>query len=208
MPINVQLLDCDFFTFSAHKMCGPTGLGVLYGKSNLLNKIRPLFIGGGSNVNYYKNGDYFLKNAPYKFEVGTLPLAQIFGLENAIKYLMKIDMNRIYEHETFLKEHAITALKAMDHVSLYNENNKNGIITFNVKGIYGSDIARYLDFKRIAVRSGQHCSRLLTERIGSDCSIRASIYFYNDIEDIDYFLSIVKTITKEKCYDFIFKMHE
>lgn len=204
MPINVLDLDCDFLAFSGHKMCGPTGLGVLYGKYELLSDMEPLMIGGGSNVNYFDTGEYHLKNAPYKFEVGTLPIAEIFGFENALKYLTNIGMKKIQEYEFSLKKYAISELQKMSNVILYNANTKNGIITFNINGVYGTDVAKYLDHKKIAIRSGQHCSRLLIDRLGGDCTIRASFYFYNSKEDVNFFLNIIRDVTRDKIFDFIF----
>ena len=205
MKVDVQELNCDFLTFSAHKMCGPTGLGILYGKKNLLEEMDPIFIGGGSNINYFEDGTYFLKNAPHKFEVGTLPLAQIYGFQETLNYLNEIGMESIHEKEVYLKNYLISRLKELENVQLYNPNTQSGIVLFNIKGIFGGDVAKFFNKNKIAVRTGQHCSRLLIDYFQTNCTIRVSLYFYNTKDEIDKFIEICKQATKENIYNLIFE---
>lgn len=205
LPTDVQDMDCDFLAFSGHKMCGPTGIGVLYGKMELLQSMDTLFLGGASNANYDMCGNIQLKQPPYKFEAGTQPLEAIFGLDAAITYLETLGMENIHQHETELHDYAIAELKKMDHIKLYNPDTTTGIITFNVKDIFGLDVAKYFNHHGIAVRTGQHCSKLLVERLEDYSTIRASIYLYTTKEDIDKFLEVCRNATKKNCFALIFK---
>ncbi len=211
MPIDVQDLDCDFFCFSSHKMCGPSGVGVMYGKFDLLEKLQPLFYGGESNARFYKSCESLvLKRTPFKFESGTMPIEGTLGLAVAMRYLKTIGLEDIHAYEIELKhyflERAEKELK--DKVKIYNPTSESGIITFNVydKGqlIFPQDMASFLSSRGIAVRSGQHCAKLMGEILGVPGTVRASIYFYNTFEDIDRLVEALKEATVEKCLDIFF----
>lgn len=201
---DVKDWDVDFLAFSAHKMCGPTGVGVLYGKYDLLEKTEPFMLGGGSNARFDICGNILLKNPPFKFEAGTPAIEAVLGLQKAIEYLESMGMDQIeaYDHE--LKTYAIEKLKKMDHIILYNANASTGIITFNVKDIFAQDAAGYLNSKGIAVRSGTHCAKILMDVLKASETIRASVYFYNTQEEIDQFVQACSEITLEKCVGLFF----
>lgn len=192
MKIDVKDLDCDFLSFSGHKMCGPTGIGVLYGKYDTLCKTDPFLTGGGMNVKFFPNGEAQYLLPPMRFEAGTLNIAGIYGLETAVKYLQSIGMDAINEHEKELKQYAVKALKATDMVEIYNEDSEAGIVTFNVKGVFAQDAATLLNSKGIACRSGQHCAKILPEVLGTVATVRASFYLYTSKEDIDALVEAVK----------------
>ncbi len=204
MKIDVKDLDCDFFAFSAHKMCGPTGVGAFYGKKKLLENMEPMLLGGDSNARFNNQCHIELKDAPEKFESGTQPLEAIFGFGEAVRYLEKIGMDQIYQHEKELYTYAIEKMKQMDNIILYNADADAGIITFNVKGVFAQDVASFFNANGIAVRSGQHCAKLLQNVLGTSATVRASIYFYNTKEDIDYFLKVCENATMEACLDIFF----
>ena len=199
LKINVRDLDCDFLTFSGHKMCGPSGIGVLYGKKELLDSMEPTFYGGGSNARFKADGEILLKETPEKFEAGTPNIEGIMGLSRAVTYLENIGMDEICQYEKELAGYLIDQLKEMDNIILYNPNSDTGIVTFNVKDIFPQDASGYLNHQGIAVRSGNHCAKLLVNQIGTDATIRCSIYFYNTKEDVDQLVEALKTCTIENC---------
>lgn len=190
--VDVKDLDCDFLAFSGHKMCGPTGIGVMYGKFNLLKEMEPLMSGGGMNARFNMCGEVSLLLPPAKFEAGTQNIEGAIGLASAIKYLESIGMDNIENHEKELKKYAISKLKQLDNVILYNENAESGIITFNIKDVFAQDAATYFNSKGICVRSGQHCAKILIDFLGTVATVRASIYFYNTFEDIDALVEACK----------------
>lgn len=193
MVTDVKDLDCDFLSFSCHKMCGPTGLGILYGKYELLQKMDPFMTGGGMNVRFGLCGEVKFLNAPERFEAGTLNLEAIYGFNETLKYLMKIGMENIEKREKSLRNYAISRLKENPNIIIYNEKAESGIISFNYKNVFAQDEATYLNSKGIAVRSGQHCAKLLDDFLETAATVRASIYFYNDEEDIDALVEALKT---------------
>ena len=203
-PTDVKAWDVDFLAFSAHKMCGPTGIGVLYGKFELLQKTDPFMLGGGSNARFDMCGNILLKDAPYKFEAGTPNIEGVLGLQQAVRYLETIGMDKIeaYEHE--LKAYAIEKLKKLDNLILYNPTSPTGIIAFNVKDVFAQDAAGYLNSKGIAVRSGNHCAKILLNVLKTSETIRASLYFYNTKEDVDRFVQACSEITLENCVGLFF----
>lgn len=204
LPIDVKDMDCDFLAFSAHKMCGPTGIGALYGKYELLESMDALFLGGDSNARFTMCGDIMLKNPPYKFESGTQPIEGIFGFHAALKYLQAIGLDNIHAYEQELHVYAIEEMRKMDHIELYNPNNDTGIITFNVKKVFAQDAATFFNANGIAVRSGQHCAKLLNEKLNTSATIRASFYFYTSKDEVDAFLSVCRKATMEACLDVFF----
>lgn len=193
LKTDVKDLDVDFLAFSGHKMLAPTGIGVLYGKKELLAIMNHHFTGGGMNSSYTTKGEIQYMKVPHKFEAGTLNIEGIYGLHGAITYINKLGIDNIIEHELKLRKYAIAALKEVPHITIYNEDAKTGIITFNVKGVYAQDAATYFSSRNIALRSGQHCAKLLKHYLNEMATIRASIYLYTTKEDIDAFISAAKT---------------
>ena len=185
MKTDVQDLDCDFLAFSGHKMCGPTGVGVLYGKYDLLCKMDPFMTGGGMNAKFDMCGEVGFLEPPLRFEAGTQPLAEIQGLQAAIRYLQGIGMENIQAHERELKRYAIEALTKTGKVKLYNADSESGIVTFNVDGVFAQDAATYLNSRGIACRSGQHCAKILNAFLGPIATVRASFYLYTTKKEID-----------------------
>lgn len=211
IPVDVQDLDCDFFAFSGHKLCGPTGIGVLYGKYRLLDALRPVIFGGESNARFYKACESLvLRKAPLKYESGTQPIEGALGMAAAMKYLKKLGLNDIHAYELSLKEHFLKRAEEelKDKIVIYNAESKSGIITFNVydqgRLIFPQDMASYLSSRGIAVRSGQHCAKLMGEIIKAPGTVRASVYFYNTIEDIDRLVDAIKDASVEKALDIFF----
>ena len=185
MKIDVKDMDCDFLSFSGHKMCGPTGIGILYGKFELLNKMDSFLVGGGNNITYDTGCNVSYLYPPEKFEAGTLNLAGIYGLYAAIKYLNDIGLDNIENYEKELKDYAIKKLSSNKNIIIYNKDSETGILTFNYNGVFAQDEATYLNSKGICVRSGQHCAKLLNDYLKTPATIRASFYFYNTKQEID-----------------------
>lgn len=200
---DVKDMDCDFLAFSSHKLTGPSGVGVLYGKYDLLQKMDPFMVGGGSNARFDMCGNLLLKEAPYKFESGTQPIEAVLGMGAAIEYLMHIGMANIEEYEKELHQYAIDKIKKLDNIILYNQNGDTGIITFNVKDVFAQDSASYLDSKGICVRSGNHCAKILVNFLQVSATIRASLYFYTTKQEIDAFVEALKTTTAENAVSVI-----
>lgn len=192
MKVDVKELDCDFLTFSGHKMCGPTGIGVLYGKYDLLCKTDSMQLGGGMNAKFDACQNMLLKKPPYKFEGGTPAIAEVIGLSKAIEYLENIGMENISSYEKELKRYAIKKLNELDNVTVYNKDNESGLITFNIKDVFCQDAGSYFNSKGIAVRSGHHCAKLLPNYLNVIGTVRASLYFYNTKEEIDVFVEACK----------------
>ena len=185
-------LDCDFISFSAHKMCGPTGTGVLVGKYNLLEKMSTFHTGGGMNVKFTKHMEVIPLEAPHKFEAGTLNIAGIIGLGAAIDFISSIGLDNIHKHELELAEYALKKLEECKDIVIYNKDSKSGIITFNRIGVFAQDEATLLNSKGIAVRSGQHCAKMIDEVIGDIATVRASFYLYTSKSDVDAFVNALK----------------
>lgn len=177
--------NIDFLSFSGHKMCGPTGVGVLVGKYNLLEDMDPLCYGGGMNNYFEADNSYELKNAPIKFEAGTPPIAEVIGLREAILYLEKIGMDKIHEQEMKLKNYLVERLEKIDNIILYNKNSNSGILAFNIDGVFAQDSSVFLNHYKIFVRSGNHCAKMLKDEINIKNTVRCSMYFYNNFEDVD-----------------------
>ncbi|MFV0380552.1 MAG: aminotransferase class V-fold PLP-dependent enzyme [Anaerorhabdus sp.] len=203
IPCDVKDWDVDFLAFSAHKLCGPTGVGVLYGRYQLLDDMDPLMMGGGSNARFDMCGNILLKNPPYKFESGTPAIEGVLGMGKAIEFIESVGIDNIYNHEKELKKYAINKLNDLDNIEIYNKESELGIIAFNVKGIFAQDVSSYFNSKNIAVRSGNHCAKILVELLGVSETLRASFYFYNTFEEVDAFINVCKEITIEKCVDLI-----
>ena len=204
MKVDVKDLDVDFLGFSAHKMCGPSGVGILYGKKKLLDAMEPVFYGGDMNARFNKDGEMLLKDTPVKFEAGTPNIEGVIGTGAAIQYLLSIGLDNIHEYEKELRAYAIEKLSQLDNIEIINPNNLYGPIDFNAKGVFAQDAAGFLASKNIAVRSGNHCAKILHNIIHTDQSIRASLYFYNTKEEIDRFVEACKKITLENCVGIFF----
>lgn len=185
MPIDVNELDIDFLAFSAHKMCGPTGVGVLYGKKELLNNIKPLIYGGGMNASFDDDGVRVYKELPYLLEAGTPNIADVIAFGRVIEYLNNIGFSNISSYECELKKYALDKLSKNPNIIIYNKNSKSGIITFNYKDVFAQDLAIYLNKYNICVRAGNHCAKILKEELKVKNTCRISFYFYNTFEEID-----------------------
>ena len=192
LKIDVQDLDIDFLTFSAHKMCGPTGVGVLYGKEELLNDIKPIIFGGGMNADFNHDGDRIYKTMPDRLEAGTPNVAGVIGFGYIIKYLMDIGFDNIHRYELELKDYLVKRLKEIKEVTIYNGHSKSGIVTINYDGIFPQDLSIYLDKYNICTRAGNHCAKILKEEIHIKNTCRISLYFYNNKAEIDKLIDVLK----------------
>ncbi|MBO4286061.1 MAG: aminotransferase class V-fold PLP-dependent enzyme [Bacilli bacterium] len=177
--------DIDFLAFSAHKMCGPTGIGCLIGKYELLKTMKPLLLGGGMNEMFYKDGSYSLLNPPASLEAGTQNLAAVAGFMEAVKFIQNLGIDNIHQHDVELHDYAVEKLKNNDRVILYNAEANSGNIVFNIKDVFAQDESTLLNYHGIAVRSGNHCAKMLVNYIGLPYTCRASSYLYTTKEDID-----------------------
>lgn len=184
--VDVRDLDADFYAFSAHKMLGPTGIGVLYGKENLLNKIPP-FLGGGDMIKKVMLRSFKANDLPHKFEAGTPAIAEAIGFGAAVDYLSAIGMDAIAAHEKEITNYALKKLPEVENIKIFGSNiaNRGGVISFELGSIHPHDVAQVLDHYGIAVRAGHHCAMPLHEKFGIPATSRASFYIYNDLEDID-----------------------
>ena len=178
-------LDVDFLTFSAHKMCGPTGVGCLIGKASLLEKMDTFHLGGGMNVKFANDMSYIPLEAPAKFEAGTLNIAGIIGFKAAVEFINSIGLENIEKHEKELFDYAISRLESIPDIVIYNKDSNSGIISFNREGVFAQDEATLLNSKGIAVRSGQHCAKMIDNVINTIATVRASFYLYTSKEDVD-----------------------
>ena len=188
IKIDVQEMDADFLAFSAHKMCGPTGVGILYGKYELLKKMVPFEYGGGMNLNYNENSLELL-DIPYRFEAGTNNIAGIIGFSETINYLNEIGISNIERHEKYLKKYLLKELEKIDYIKIYNKNCEGSIVIINIDGILSGDLGLYLNTKGICVRSGKHCAKMGDNK---EDTVRISLYFYNDYEEIDILINALK----------------
>ena len=187
MRVDVRSLDCDFLAFSGHKMLGPTGIGVLYGRQNILEAMPP-FLSGGDMIRSVSLEEATWNDVPYKFEAGTPNVADAVGLGAAIDYLEGLGMEKVREHEVELTAYALEKLKDISDLVIYgppDASKRGGLVMFNLKGVHSHDLASILDGDGIAVRSGHHCTMTVHTKLGIPASARASFYIYNTKEDID-----------------------
>ena len=191
---DVSQDDIDFFVASAHKFYGPTGVGFLYGKFDLLDKMDPISYGGGMNAMYLLDGYMELREVPVRFEAGTQNIAGVIGMGAAIDYLSGIGMNHIIQYEHELKNYLVEQMKQIEGIILYNGDVVGSIVAFNVKDIFSQDVSVYLDHHHICVRSGNHCSKILNHVFGVDNTCRISLSFYNTKEEIDEFIKVIRNI--------------
>lgn len=189
--VDVTKTDVDFLAFSAHKMLGPTGVGIMYAKYELLEKMKPIKYGGGMNEIYTEEG-VKLVEIPYRFEAGTPNISGIIAFSEAIKFLNNIGMDYISLKEKHLKKYLITELKKIPYIKIYNENTPSGIVLINIDGITSGDLGLYLNTKNICVRSGKHCTKMLQDESSFSDTVRISLYFYNTYEEIDKLIEVLK----------------
>ncbi|MCL6426917.1 cysteine desulfurase SufS [Bacillus subtilis] len=196
MKIDVQDLDCDFFALSSHKMCGPTGVGVLYGKKALLENMEPAEF-GGEMIDFVGLYESTWKELPWKFEAGTPIIAGAIGLGAAIDFLEEIGLDEISRHEHKLAAYALERFRQLDGVTVYGPEERAGLVTFNLDDVHPHDVATVLDAEGIAVRAGHHCAQPLMKWLDVTATARASFYLYNTEEEID---KLVEALQKTKEY--------
>ena len=197
MSVDIKDINCDFYVFSGHKMVAPTGIGVLWGKYNLLNDMEP-FMGGGEMIDKVTLKESTWNEVPYKFEAGTPNFAQAVGLGAAIDYLSEIDIKSIAEHESELTQYALNKLKKVNNIKIHGSSkNRGGVISFNIMKLHSHDLAQFLNEENIAIRVGHHCAQPLLENLGETSTARISFYLYNDESDIEKFC---KALTKIQTY--------
>lgn len=192
IEVDVVKSNVSFLAFSAHKMLGPTGVGILYGKEELLEEMEPLKYGGGMNQSFEVDGTYILKEIPIKFEAGTPPIAEVIGLGEAIKYIESIGIDKIHEHEYNLKKYLVSELEKIPNIILYNKNSKSGILAFNIDGVFPQDTSIYLNSYNIAIRAGNHCAKELKEELNIKNTCRISLHLYNTKEEVDVLIDALK----------------
>lgn len=186
MAVDVQALDCDFLAFSSHKMCGPTGIGVLYGKRELLQAMPP-FLGGGDMIRRVTFDGFLPNDLPWKFEAGTPRIAEAIGLGAAVDYLSSLDMDAVHAHEQAVTGYALESLSEVPGLTLLGPpgDHRGGLAAFTIEGLHPHDIAEVLDKDGIAIRAGHHCAMPLHHRLGLNASARASFYVYTTFEEVD-----------------------
>ena len=199
--IDVEKSNISFLAFSGHKMCGPTGVGVLYGKSEYLKDLVPLKYGGGMNESFESDKCYVIKSFPTNLEAGTPPIAEVIGLKEAINYVTGIGVDNIHKHEVELKKYLLSKIKDMDNIIIYNKNSESGIVTFNIKDVFAQDTSVYLNTYGIAIRSGNHCAKILKDDLGIKNTCRISFYIYNTFEEVDKLVEALKN--SDKLYDVV-----
>ena len=196
LPIDVQDLDCDFYVFTGHKVYGPTGIGVLYGKSSHLAAMPP-FLGGGEMIMQVTRDNVTYADPPFRFEAGTLPIVEAIGLGAAIDFLQSLDRAAVAAHEKQLLDYAAARLSEMKDVTIYGKaRDKGPILSFNIEGIHPHDLATIIDQSGVAVRSGQHCAEPLMRHLGVTASARASFAVYNTVEEVDALVRAVESCRK------------
>lgn len=196
MPVDVQQIGCDFFAFSSHKMCGPTGIGVLYGRKELLEQTPP-YQGGGdmiSKVDFFKSS---WNTIPHKFEAGTPHIEGAIGLGVAVDYLESIGRDAIFQHDQDLASYAAEQLSKLNGIQLFGpETGRAGLVSFLFKDIHAHDLVTAADQGGVALRGGHHCNQPLMQKLGVEATVRASFYFYNTKSEIDQMIEVLKAIQK------------
>ena len=195
--IDVQDINCDFYVFSAHKMYGPTGVGIVYGKEELLEKMPP-YMGGGEMIKDVKFETTTYNDLPHKFEAGTPNIGDVIGFNESIKYLEKIGRDNIEKYESSLSDYTNKKLNNVENLNIIgNSKNKIGIFSFTIDKIHYYDLGLLLDAKGIAIRTGHHCTQPLIEKFNLDGTARLSLAFYNNIEEIDYFINSIEKLNRD-----------
>lgn len=195
---DVKKSDIDFLAFSAHKMLGPTGVGVLYGKYELLSQMRPLVVGGGMNGSFEADGDVLYNDPPHFYEAGTPNIAGVIGFGATINYINSIGIDKIHNYELELKKYAIEKLKEIENIIIYNETSESGVIAFNYKDVFAQDLAIYLNKYNICVRAGNHCAKILKDELNIKNTCRISLYLYNTKAEIDKLILVLKNPNLKK----------
>ena len=200
IPIDVKTLGCDYYVFSGHKLYAPTGVGVFYGKENLIEELPPYQGGGGMIADVSTDGATFT-SLPAKFEAGTPPLVEAYGLGIAIDYVNELGMSEISEHEFRLTNYALNKMQELDFVDIHGANeNKHSIISFNIKNVHSHEVSSFLDVEGIAIRAGHHCCQPLMKHLNLSSTARLSFGMYNTEDEIDIFINALKN-----CRDFFIK---
>ena len=194
--VDVKDLDVDFMAFSAHKMCGPTGVGVLYGKKELLEELEPINLGGGMNESFDSPSEIYLKELPTRLEAGTPNVAGVIGFGEAIRYLNSIGMDNIETYEQNLRKYLVDKLIKIPHIDIINLESDSGIVNINVDDIFAQDVAYYLNKYGICVRAGNHCAKLTKNATGVNNSVRISLYFYNTESECDLLVELLSNKDK------------
>ena len=198
MPIDVSEWDCDFLAFSGHKVYGPTGIGVLYAKNERLDEMRP-YQGGGGMIRQVGQQSSTWADVPQKFEAGTPPVAEVFGLMSALEYISNVGMLEIKKHEQDLMTHTLEKIQEFTDLELYgpaDSTDRSGVLSFNLREVHPHDVAQVLDENGIAVRAGHHCTQILHERLGIAASVRMSFGLYNEVSEIDRLFSALEQVRK------------
>ena len=195
MPVDVQKIDADFYVFTGHKMLGPTGVGVLYGKKEFLQEMRP-FLFGGEMIREVGFENTTFNELPYKFEAGTPNIVEGIGLGVAVDYLTKIGMKNVYEHDKQITEYAIEKLKGVSGVEVYGPKQRGSIASFNVKGVHAHDVSQILDSEGVAIRAGHHCCMPLMSVMKLQATARASFYIYNTEKEVDVMINAIHKVKK------------
>ena len=190
--IDVQDMDIDFMAFSGHKMYGPTGIGVLYGKFNLLQELVPRNYGGDMNAIFKRDGYMELKDLPSRLEAGTPNIEGVIGLSACIDYINNIGIDKISKYEHELRDYLLSRLKELEFISIYNEDNYSTTVAFNIKGVFSQDTAIYLDKYNICVRAGNHCAKILKDVFNIANTCRISLSFYNTVHEVDLLINVLK----------------
>lgn len=203
MDIDMQDLDADFYSFSGHKMLGPTGIGVLYGKRTLLNNMEPVEF-GGDMIDFVDKYEASWADLPTKFEAGTPLIAQAIGFAEAIKYLQNLGFEAIHQHEAMLTQYAYDKMSEIEGIEIYGpaKDRRAGIITFNMTDVHAHDVATAVDTEGVAVRAGHHCAQPLMKWLKQSSTARASFYIYNTKEDIDQLVESLKQTKEFFSYEF------
>ncbi|WP_409345239.1 cysteine desulfurase [Paenibacillus sp. MBLB4367] len=193
MKVDVQDLDCDFYAFSGHKMCAPTGIGVLYGKKAILENMEPIEF-GGEMIDFVDLYESTWKDLPYRFEGGTPIIAGAVGLGAAIDFLESVGLDNIHEHEKRITSYAMSRMKEIEGVTIYGPQERAGLITFNLGDVHPHDVATVLDAEGVAIRAGHHCAQPLMRWLNASSTARASFYLYNTEDEVDRFIAaLLKT---------------
>ncbi len=195
MSIDVKKLDADFYAFSGHKMLGPTGVGVLYGKKELLENMQP-FLYGGEMIREVRFDDTEFNELPWKFEAGTPNIIEGIGLGVAIDYLNKVGMKQINERDKELVDYSIERLKEIEGITIYGPKERGSVVAFNVHGVHAHDVSQILDSEGVAIRAGHHCCMPLMSVLGITATARASFYLYNTEQEIDTFINAIHKVKK------------
>lgn len=202
MKVDVKELGADFLAFSGHKLCGPMGIGALYGRKDLLEEMPP-FLTGGEMIEYVTRESATWAEVPHKFEAGTVSAGDAVGMGAAIRYIQSVGLENIHKHDTALAQQLMEGMKKIPHINFVgsdNPENRCGIVTFTIDGVHPHDIASLLSDEKIAIRAGHHCAQPLQQYLGINASARASLYFYNTEEEVDAFINKIAQIRKWSGY--------